>query len=622
MSNVKSVEKSINPLNLVDYENSMGLVKNSEKLISSIRGLDSNTISESQLYYDEIEDAIKNKQDSQIISKLINSVKSNYDTILPVKTAALSTSENAIYFKNIHELLSKVIESVSIGNYPRADNDAVEAYLDNYEYLEAPIEKINSTLKNILEIDLRENLISKIDSRQPRSEISLFVNESIMPNLLKAESLLQSLPSTKNTQPNIQSANQLDNKTSFTNTFANVDSLREGFGVYTGERKVMGDVVDSQKQLVRNNVDEIRLGLNKILTLYQEQKYDESISEARAVYLNSYENIEIPLRPINPDFTLDMEIKFAELRNLLQQEASYEMVEKKIIEIRNGLDESERLVSGTGVIAPAIAFSSSLSIIFREGLESALIIGAMLTYLKASRNDKFKKHIYLGIILAIGATAVIWIIADSLIEITGASRELIEGIAGISAVAVLFWVSFWVLNKIETKKWIEFVKSKVWQATTTGSVMVFVLLSFFTIFREGFETVLFYQSMFSYAKYMESYVIAGLVLGLAVIIFIAFMIKRLGKRLPLRILFGLTMAIGAYMSVAFIGNAVRSFQEADYIGTTPMIGLIPRLDINIASMTGIHPTLESFVAQLVLLIIYAIGSTYATGSNAKKEKEN
>ncbi len=133
-----------------------------------------------------------------------------------------------------------------------------------------------------------------------------------------------------------------------------------------------------------------------------------------------------------------MEIKFAELRNMLQQKEPYEKVEKKIIEIRNGLDESERLVSGTGVIAPTIAFSSSISIIFREGLESALIIGAMLTYLEASRNEKFKKHIYFGIILAIGATAIIWVIADHLIQISGVNRELIEGIAGISAVAVSF----------------------------------------------------------------------------------------------------------------------------------------------------------------------------------------
>ena len=112
--------------------------------------------------------------------------------------------------------------------------------------------------------------------------------------------------------------------------------------------------------------------------------------------------------------------------------------------------------------------------------------------------------------LLAAATGITWFIAEHIIEISGASRELIEAIAGVSAVGVLFWVSFWVLNKIETKKWIEFVKAKIWKATTTGGVTVFIMLSFFTVYREGFETVLFYQAMLSFAKYMEWYVIAGL----------------------------------------------------------------------------------------------------------------
>jgi high-affinity iron transporter len=253
-------------------------------------------------------------------------------------------------------------------------------------------------------------------------------------------------------------------------------------------------------------------------------------------------------------------------------------------------------------VAPTIAFSTSFSIIFREGLESARIIGAIITYLEASRNDRFKKHVYLGIVIAAVATGITWFVAEYIIEISGASRELIEAIAGISAVAVLFWVSFWVLNRIETKKWIEFVKAKVWQATTAGSVMVFVLLSFFTVYREGFETVLFYQAMLSYAKYMEWCVVAGLILGLAVIVGVALVVKKLGKKLPLRVLFGLTMGIGAYMSIAFMGNAVREFQELAYIPTTPILGIIPRLDINLATMTGIHPTLESIVGQPNIII--------------------
>jgi high-affinity iron transporter len=382
----------------------------------------------------------------------------------------------------------------------------------------------------------------------------------------------------------------------------------------------MGETEDPAKAAVRADIDQIRLKLDETLRLYSQENYDGALLMSRSAYLDSYENIEIPLRPIDPDFTLDMEIKFAELRNLIQSRAPYEQVENKVIEIRRGLDESERLVSGTGVLAPTIAFSTSFSIIFREGLESALIIGAVLTYLEASRNERFKKHVYYGIVVAVAATAATWFIAEFLIEISGASRELIEAIAGVSAVAVLFWVSFWVLNKIETKKWIEFVKAKVWKATTTGSVMVFVMLSFFTVYREGFETVLFYQAMLSFAKYMEWYVLAGLVAGLAVIIGTTFLVRKLGKRLPLRVLFAFTMGIGAYMSIAFMGNAVREFQEVGYIPTTHLIGTVPRLDINTATMTGIHPTLETIVAQLVLLSIYVAGSLYVLVIHPRRQK--
>jgi high-affinity iron transporter len=146
------------------------------------------------------------------------------------------------------------------------------------------------------------------------------------------------------------------------------------------------------------------------------------------------------------------------------------------------------------------------------------------------------------------------------------------------------------------------------------------MLSFFTVYREGFETVLFYQALLSFAKYMEWYVIAGMVLGLAVIIGVAFGVRRIGKKLPLRVLFGLTMGIGAYMSIAFIGNAIREFQEVGYISTTPLFDVIPRLDINTATMTGIHPILETVVAQLILLSIYVVGSIYILIIQPKKKK--
>jgi high-affinity iron transporter len=604
-------------LSKVDYENAQGLVNlsrsNYEKISDSI---DERRKEEINSFFQQLENAIGQKASQASVLRLISAVERDLSEELSLSESSEGTREHMKYFSAIRTLLSNIITQVKAnGDYKDADKNAITAYLDNYEYLEAPIEKHDPQLMGEIEIELREKLRQMIKERESSENLESFIN-GILEKIGKAEELLKNDPTFNQIEENANTS-----ATSGITAFADIQSLSKGFGKYTGERKEMGETQGSAKEAVRNNIDQIRKKLDEMLLQYKKGSYNEALLTSRSAYLDSYENIELPLRPINPDFTLDMEIKFAELRNLIQSQSPYEEIQSKTIEIRNGLDESERLVSGTGIIAPTIAFSTSFSIIFREGLESALIIGAILTYLDASRNQRFKKHIYYGLLLAAAATGISWFIAEHIIEISGASRELIEAIAGVSAVGVLFWVSFWVLNRIETKKWIEFVKAKIWKATTTGGVTVFIMLSFFTVYREGFETVLFYQAMLSFAKYMEWYVIAGMILGLTVIIGIAFIVRKLGKKLPLRLLFGLTMGIGAYMSITFIGNAVRSFQEAGYISATHMIGIIPRLDINLAAMTGIHPTLETVVAQLILLSVYIVGSLYVLIIQPRRKKK-
>jgi high-affinity iron transporter len=604
ISNASNGSDSTNLQQAIDYENAVGLVQiahqNYQKNLSSLIE-DSRRRTEIESFFNELESSLAQKIDNESILRLTTAIERDLAEDLSVSEGSESTSEHQQYFATIRTLLSNVISEVNNGNYEQADQYAIAAYLDNYEYLEAPIEKHDPNLMVTIEEEMREQLRSMIKARESVESTEAFVN-GILVKLDEAEELLK----------NDASFNQGTSAptSSSSGIFADIEELKAGVGTYAGERRDIGEAEDPAKAAVRSDIDTIRMQLDETLQLHKEGNYDGALLTSRSAYLDSYESIETPLRPIDPDFTLDMEIKFAELRNLIQAHAPYEQVEAKIVEIRRGLDASERLVSGTGIVAPTIAFSTSFSIIFREGLESALIIGAILTYLEASRNNRFKKHVYYGIVIAIGATAVTWFIAEFIINISGANRELIEAIAGVSAVAVLFWVSFWVLNKIETKRWIEFVKAKVWKATTTGSIMVFVLLSFFTVYREGFETVLFYQAMLSFAKYMEWYVVAGLVLGLGVIVATAIVVRKLGRRLPLKVLFALTMGIGAYMSIAFMGNAIREFQELGYISTTHLIGTVPRLDINLASMTGIHPTLETIISQIILLAVYAVGSLY------------
>ena len=603
ISNASDGSGSENLQQDIDYENAAGLVQishqNYQKTLSPLIE-DSRRKTEIESFFNELESSLAQKMDNESILRLTTAIERDLAEELSVSEGSESTSEHQQYFATIRTLLPNVISEVNNGNYEQADQYAVSAYLDNYEYLEAPIEKHDPDLMVTIEEEMREELRRMIEARESVESIEAFVN-GILVKLDRAEELLKNDASFDQGSAPPPTSSGL---------FADIEGLKAGFGTYTGERRDIGEAEDPAKAAVRSNIDRIRMQLDETLRLHKEGNYEGALITSRSAYLDSYESVEIPLRPINPDFTLEMEIKFAELRNLVQAHAPYGQVESKVVEIRRGLDESERLVSGTGILAPTIAFSTSFSIIFREGLESALIIGAILTYLEASRNNRFNKHVYYGIVIAIGATAVTWFIAEFIIDISGASRELIEAIAGVSAVAVLFWVSFWVLNKIETKRWIEFVKAKVWKATTTGSIVVFVLLSFFTVYREGFETVLFYQAMLSFAKYMEWYVVAGLVIGLAVIVATAIVVRKLGRRLPLKVLFALTMGIGAYMSIAFMGNAIREFQELGYISTTHLIGTVPRLDINLAAMTGIHPTVETIVAQIILLAVYVAGSLY------------
>ena len=504
-------------------------------------------------------------------------------------TDVLEHDQDALY-ENIRQLYGRLLDAVDAGDYDLAEELAIEAYLENFEYLEPALEFVDAEFMYKLEIEMREDLRDMIKDGRDPADIREFLEGTIIPSLNQGQLKVSAAAAASSSNP------------------AWGAEAAEIEGPSAASR--MGQTTSEEQSAVRDEIDFIRDSLDEMLAHYEAGDTKSAYAAARTAYLDSYEHVEVPLRPIAPDFTLEVEYQFAELRNLIKHGAPYDEVRAMATNIERNLDESERLVTGTGQIAPFIAFSASFAIIFREGLEAVLILGAIMTYLEASRNGRFKAYVHYGVIAAIAATAATWFVASYLIEISGADRELIEAIAALSATAVLFYVSFWILNKIEHKKWMEFVKAKVWQATTTGGVMVFVMLSFFTVYREGFETVLFYQAMFGFAKYMEAYVGLGFLVGMASLLGLYFVMRRLGRRLPLRVLFGLTMGIGAYLSIAFLGNAVRELQVLDIVPYTSMIGTVPRLDINMATMTGIYPTLETVVAQVVLLGVYLAGSAY------------
>ena len=207
------------------------------------------------------------------------------------------------------------------------------------------------------------------------------------------------------------------------------------------------------------------------------------------------------------------------------------------------------------------------------------------------------------------ATVATVFLLQAVISVAPASRELMEALTGVLAVVVLFWVSFWLISRLEHKRWMEFLKARVWTAVSLGSTASLVLIGFTAVYREGFETVLFYQALLSFDTGLEIWTAVGFGLGVLALAACAFAIFKLGRSLPLKTFLTVAVSLVILTSIAFLGNAIAGLQEADVIQYTRLSGW-PRLPIYLAQATGYRPDLEVVVGQAALAFVYALGAIY------------
>jgi high-affinity iron transporter len=134
-------------------------------------------------------------------------------------------------------------------------------------------------------------------------------------------------------------------------------------------------------------------------------------------------------------------------------------------------------------------------------------------------------------------------------------------------------------------------------------------VGFTAVYREGFETVLFYQALLSFAEGLELWVAAGTAVAAILLAGVGWLIFRAGKRLPVKAFMTTAVVMVMALSVAFIGNAVRALQEAAMIPVTFLAG-VPRLPIFLAELTGWHPTTQTLLAQAALALVYVAGAVW------------
>src|SRR3954468_848442 len=358
----------------------------------------------------------------------------------------------------------------------------------------------------------------------------------------------------------------------------------------------------------RAEIDRASALLDQSLEAAKAGDRDRAYQLARDAYLDHYEFVEIPMRLRDPNKVLDTEFKFTKLRNDIRDGASPSTIRRDVADVRAGLVASDRALADKGVAAPAVAFAFSFSILFREGIEAVLLIAILLGSLSAGSAQNYKRPLGWGVLAAVGATVVTWLLATLVIDIAPVSREVLEAVTALLAVVVLIAVSFWIVSRLEHRRRQEVMRARVASAMARGRAAAFVGLGFTAVYREGFETVLFYQALALFAEGLDLWVVLGAVAAAAGLGAGGYAILKAGKQLPLKPMLVTGASILLLLSVAFAGNAVRSLQSADIVQATPVAH--PRLPVFLAELTGIHPTREGLALQVVMLLVFVLGAAY------------
>jgi high-affinity iron transporter len=353
--------------------------------------------------------------------------------------------------------------------------------------------------------------------------------------------------------------------------------------------------------------------VDRSLEAAKQGDYARAHALARTAYLDHYEYVEIPLRLRDPNLVLDTEFKFAALREDLANKAPLSEIRGDVREVRAGITDTDRALAAKGVAAPLVAFTFSFSILFREGVEAVLLIAILLGSLAAGQASGYRRPLTLGVLAAIGATAVTALLATLVIDVAPVNRELLEAVTALLAVGVLIMVSFWLISRLEQRRRMEFMRARVAGAIAAGTAGAFMTLGFLAVYREGFETVLFYQALALFAQGLELWIILGAVAGAIALGGVGYAILGLGKRLPLKPMLTIGASILLLLSIAFAGNAIRSLQEADVISANPIHAGWARLPVLVAEITGIHPTTEGIAVQAALLVLFAAGAAWVFG---------
>ncbi len=318
------------------------------------------------------------------------------------------------------------------------------------------------------------------------------------------------------------------------------------------------------------------------------QAYDAAV----ASYLQGYELVETQLRLAAPELAEQIEEKMAEYREYLGSERPmFDQVSARAQELETLLEQaSTRLASAS--TTPLMGAFSAFILLLREGVEAILVLSAIVSFLVKTERRESLHYVHAGWISALALGVVTWIVATQLFSISGANREFTEGMTALLAAVILVYMGYWLHSNANIQRWKEFIHSKL----QGKSLWTLVFMSFLAVYREVFETILFFETLWLQMPDQHRELLYGIAAAALLLAGIAWGMFRFSLRLPLRQFFNVNAILLFVLAVIFTGKGIAALQEAGTFRIHPVS--FPRIDV-----LGVFPNLEVLGAQALLLLL-------------------
>ena len=336
--------------------------------------------------------------------------------------------------------------------------------------------------------------------------------------------------------------------------------------------------------------------LDKSLAAYRDGDHDQAYDLSVAAYLEGFELVESSLDNIDAQVRKNTEKALMAYRQSLQDGLPVAQAEQRLSQAKVKLDAAAKLLGSDG-LSWSLSYISGLLILLREGLEAILVLAAILAFLRNTGQQSAVRSVNVGWALALVAGFATWAVAAYLIDVGGAQRELLEGCTALFASVMVLWLGVWMHDRRHAAAWQDYIKSSL---IGGGGRFGFALLAFFSVYRELFEVILFYETLWLQSGPAgHNAVLAGGATALVLLVGLAWVILRGSAKLPLALFFSINAALLCALSVVFAGHGIKALQEAGILGTRPVAFF--EFD-----WLGIHADAYSLAAQALALSAIAL----------------